>query len=168
MIMRKNNVAYQANGKDVPAYFDFDKMMESYVEILKDARDGIWENEHEQCLVMDEFSDDFIDEYAFECCCENNSDMKKYLHQKDHKILGNFNNIEWDYENRIYKETGKFGDFSDLVKRLDEMDCSQQTNDDREWIVDWFFETFGTFGIQYNFKDTICEYLYECENDDAA
>lgn len=158
--MKPNNVAYQQNGMDIPAYFDFDDMMDAYVETLKETRDGMWSDEYEKCLIMEEYSDDSIIERAFEYCIENNSDMKKYLHMKDHKIFGNFNNIEWDYERRVKEETGRWGDFKNLVKRLDDMDDSPETNSDRKWIVGWFFETFGTFGIKYSFSSEIADYLY--------
>lgn len=37
---------------------------------------------------------------------------------------------------------------------------SKQANEDRDFLVDWFFETFGTFGISYNFQSDISEALY--------
>lgn len=32
--------------------------------------------------------------------------------------------------------------------------------EDRDFLVDWFFETFGTWGISYNFQSNISEFLY--------
>ena len=51
--MEKNNVAYKCDGKDVAAFFDFNDMMECVISLLKEAREGMWDNEREKELVMD-------------------------------------------------------------------------------------------------------------------
>lgn len=176
--MEKNNVAYKCNGKDVAAFFDFNDMMETVISILKDAREEMCSNEREKELVMEQYSDELIEELAFEDCCQTNSDMKKYLNKKDHKIIGNFGNIEDDYIKHITgtywisEYDGSKGDwheiFPSFVKRMNEMDDSEQSVEDRKWVVEWYFITFGTFGLKYNFQDGIAEYLYEVTNEDVA
>jgi hypothetical protein len=47
-----------------------------------------------------------------------------------------------------------------MIARLDAGEDSKQANEDRDFLVDWFFETFGTHGISYNFQSDISEYLY--------
>lgn len=86
-----------------------------------------------------------------------NADMKKYLHQDSHQIVGNFNNVECDY---IYNDKrGSYDDFRDMVRRLDEGVKDDQTNEDRDWLTAWFWQTFGTFGLEYNFQHLISEAL---------
>ena len=52
-----------------------------------------------------------------------------------------------------------------MIARLDAGEDSEQANEDRDFLVDWFFETFGTWGISYNFQSNISEFLYmEFEN----
>ena len=176
--MGKNNVAYKCDGKDVAAFFDFNDMMECVISLLKDAREGMWDNEREKELVMDRYSDELIEELAFEDCCQTNSYMKKYVNQKDHKIIGNFGNIEDDYIKEVTGtywisdydgSKGKWHEiFPDFVKRMNEMDDSYQSTKDRKWVVEWYFQTFGTFGIKYNFQDEISEFLCEIQNEDVA
>ena len=48
------------------------------------------------------------------------------------------------------------------------MDDSEQSTKDRKWVVEWYFQTFGTFGIKYNFQDEISEFLCEIQNEDVA
>ena len=88
--------------------------------------------------------------------------MERYLHKKDHAIPGNFNDIDYDYPHHINGEFEYDDDLvRDLIKRLDERDMSERTKSDRLWLNDWFFDTFGTFGIRYNFKETMSAAIEE-------
>ncbi len=52
-----------------------------------------------------------------------------------------------------------------MIARLDDNEDSKLANEDRNFLVDWLFETFGTWGISYNFQNEISETLYvEFEN----
>ncbi len=103
---------------------------------------------------------------------------EKYVNQKDHKIWGNCGNIEDDYIKEvtgtywISEYDGSKGKWHEIfpyfVKRMNEMDDSEQSTKDRKWVVEWYFKTFGTFGIKYNFQEGISEYLYEIRNEDVA
>ena len=73
--------------------------------------------------------------------------MKKYLHNPDHRICGNFNNIDYDYPYHIYGEvTYDTPLVNAMIARLDAGEDSEQANEDRDFLVDWFFETFWNMG----------------------
>ena len=94
-----------------------------------------------------------------------NADMKKYLHQDNHQIVNNFNNVERDY---IYNDKrGSYADFRDMVRRLDEGVDDERTNEDRDWLTSWFWDTFGTWAIGYNLSTYIGEELYVAEREYA-
>lgn len=110
---------------------------------------------------MENFSDKHLEDKSNEMAWQFNSDMKKYLHNPDHRICGNFNNIDYDYPYHIYGEvTYDTPLVNAMIARLDAGEDSEQANEDRNFLVDWFFETFGTHGISYNFQSDISEYLY--------
>lgn len=114
-------------------YINIDNMINCLYGILIDARDGIL--------------DDVLLDRAWDMAWDFNADMKKYLHLKDHSICGNFNNIDYDYPHYI---TGEFEYnhpmVNAMIKRLDDRDDSERANDDRSFLTEWFFETFGTWG----------------------
>lgn len=142
-------------------YINVDKMADSVFEILKNARDDFKDGEIDGFL-DDNYDDDYLHERALEQAIEWNDDMKKYLHMKDHRILGNFNNIEYDYPHHINGEYEYDTPLvNDLIKRLDEGKDDEQTNEDRDWLVDWFFDTFGTYGIKYNFQSEMSDNIYD-------
>lgn len=90
-----------------------------------------------------------------------NDDMCTYLHSDDTRIMGNFNNIYSDY---VYHD--ERGDYKDLLKRLDEGATDEKTNDDRDYLTNWFWDTFGTFGMKYNFESEIDDQLYCIEREE--
>lgn len=59
---------------------------------------------------------------------------------------------------------------NDMIARLNNQDMSEQSVKDRDFLVDWFFETFGTFGISYNFTNEISDtcYQYQQEKKDGS
>lgn len=155
------------NTEIVKDYIDVDAMHDALLEIFKEERDNYGDDEYRE-LLNSEFNDDRISEEAIELAFQINTDMKRYLHNKEHAILGNFNNIDYGYPKHINGEFEYDDDLvNDLIKRLDERDMSEQTKSDRLWLNDWFFDTFGMFGIRYNFKETMSaaieEHQYEME-----
>ena len=79
---------------------------------------------------------------------------------------GNFNNIDYCYSKHYVDKCEHNRRLVDeLTARLDAGDQSEQTKKDKHWIVDWFFETFGTFGITYNFQTMMSEYLYNLKKE---
>ena len=91
-------------------------------------------------------------------------------------MIGNFANIENDYPAHI---TGTYwiseydGDdyrdfFPQMVARLDSAEDNKQANEDRAYLMDWFFDAFGTYGIKYNFRNDLAEIEYALEEENDA
>lgn len=148
-------------------YLNREQMVKDVVELLKGELEG-FSDEPLYCFLESEYNDDFLEETALEMVSGWNKDMRKYLHQSDHKIIGNFNNIEYDY---CYFRTGEFrynNDLlNDMIKRLDEGSTDEQSVKDRDFLTSWFWETFGTYGVTYNFGSELSDRLYEIEQEEA-
>ena len=43
------------------------------------------------------------------------------------------------------------------------MEDSKQADEDRMYLMDWFFDAFGTFGIKYNFQGFLSDIAYRLE-----
>ena len=105
-----------------------------------------------------------------------NKEMKEYLHQKDHRMIGNFANIEDDYPAHItgtvwcseYDGDDYFDLFPQMVARLDAAEDSEQADEDRTYLREWFFGAFGTYAIKYNFSNELSEIAYELEQECAT
>ena len=145
-------------------FLNIDRLRDEILELYKGVRDEFVDDSNREYL-LNTISDEYLEESAWERAIEFNRDMGKYLNMKDHKIDGNFNNIDYDYPHHI---NGEFGYDEPLVnamvERLNSGEQSEQADADRDWLVDWFWETFGTFGLTYNFSEYISELLYEFEN----
>lgn len=146
-------------------FLNFDRLFNELVELYKGVRDEFM-NDSNSDYLLDMVSDDFIEETAMEKAIEFNRDMGKYLNMKDHKIDGNFSNIDYDYPHHINGEFEYDSQLVDaMIARLNSGEKSEQADADRDWLVDWFWETFGTFGLTYNFSEYISELLYEFEQE---
>ncbi|MBD5381910.1 hypothetical protein [Clavibacter sp.] len=132
-------------------------------ELKSDIREifaeKISEVEDDPYFVFTVWSDnDIVEEHIEWLANDLNKSMKKYLHMSDTHIAGNFKNIRYDYK----------GDFADMVKRLDEGAQDEQTNADRDFLLSWFWDAFGTFGISYNFATELDESIYVAEQEEMA
>lgn len=144
----------------VKNYIDLDKMESELFQILKEVRDSMTDEENE-AFMEENYPDDVLKWRAMEMSWKCNDDMNKYLHLKSRDIYGNFNNVDYDYPYHVYGKVEYNRPLVDeMVRRLDNGDESEQSQKDREWIVDWFFETFGTYNIKYNFESEIAETMY--------
>lgn len=147
-------------------YLDTEYLKKELVSLLIETRDNYGEDATMKEDIKAYYDDEYIDAYCEELCNGFNDNMKNYLHNKVHSMCGNFNNIDYCYSK--YR-TGKCEHnrrlVDELTERLDAGDQSEQTKKDKHWLVDWFFETFGTFGIKYNFKTMMSEYLYNLEKE---
>lgn len=156
------------NTEIVRDYIDIDAMHDTLFEMFKEERENYGDDEYRD-VIESEFDDERLSEEAIELAFQINTDMKRYLHKKDHAIFGNFNNIDYDYPRHINGEFEYDDDLvKDLIKRLDERDMSDRTKSDRLWLNDWFFYTFGTFGIRYNFDETMSAAIEEHEREMAT
>lgn len=143
-------------------YINIEKMQAILLDILTASRNGMTDEENRD-TIMYEYSDDYLQERAWEMAMKFNNDMGKDLHLSDHAIVGNFNNIDYDYPYHIHgKVEYDHSLVSAMISRLDTGEKGEQAQKDRNWLVDWFFETFGTWAIRYNFENEISEFLY-CE-----
>lgn len=90
------------------------------------------------------------------------NDMFKYVSGNDYRIMGNFNNIEWDWDN-AHKDGIKF---QDLRKKLLDGVNDADTDEFSTWAIDWFFDTFGTYNMCYNYQNTISDLAYSYQQED--
>lgn len=91
-------------------------------------------------------------------------DMYKYINKGgDYKIPGNFERINWSWD-----EDHKNGiKFNELRKKLLDGIDDADTQEFSTWGIDWFFKAFGTFGITYKFRDMINDIADEYENEES-
>ena len=131
---------------------------------------------YRECLEDYENSED-IEEYLADCGVGNiqslawdftmkvNRDMKEYLHMRNHNMSGNFANSEDDYPAHItgsrwssdYAGDDYYRLFPQMVARLDAAEDSEQADEDRMYLMDWFFDAFGTYNIKYKFQNDLSE-----------
>ena len=144
------------------------------------------ESLYRECLDNYDNAED-IEEYIDDCCGKNiqklaweftlkaNREMKKYIHLPSQRMPGNFADLRMDYPNH---RTGTFfaseyegsvaeylNLYPDMVARLDAAEDSEQANEDRAYLEEWYFKAFGTFGITYNFSNDLAEIAYSLEQE---
>lgn len=152
----------QENG--VVQYINCELMQKELEEILNEELKSY----SEDYPYLDEIVN--VEEYADDLVLSFNSDMGKYLNSSDHKIAGNFNNIDYDYPAFMECDGPHYNKklVDDMVNRLNNNDDTEKSQKDRDFLVDWFFETFGTFGITYNFNDYLGEIIYANEEEEIC
>lgn len=101
-------------------------------------------------------------DYAGELYKRLQNDMFKYVSGNDYRIMGNFNNIEWDWEN-AHKDGIKF---RDLRKKLLDGVNDADTDEFSTWAIDWFFDTFGTYNMCYKYHDTVSDLASSYQQED--
>lgn len=116
-----------------------------------------------------------IQSMAWDFTLEANREMKKYLHLPDQHIDGNFANLYEDYHKHrtgtfwVSEYDGPvaeyFNMYPQMVARLDAAEDSEQANDDRAYLEEWYFKAFGTYNIQYNFSNELEEIHSMMEED---
>lgn len=162
----EKNLAMVLGNEKVMDYMNVDELMEEIYKLLEEERESfvsdLEPDEKEYILSM--WDDDQLEMEAEMLAQNNNHNMKKYLHMEDHNIPGNFMDVELNYKTDYdcgYKE------FQDMIARLDAGDDTAKSKEDREYLRNWFWEAFGSFGIKYNFSSTLntylCDYEYERE-----
>ena len=172
----------------------FEYVMNSKGEVIEKVADYIGvesfskviENLYNECL--ENFDDaDELREYIADCCGKNiqtlawefalkaNREMKKYLHLPSQRMPGNFADLYMDYPKHrtgtsmAFEYEGSVSEYLSLypqmVARLDAAEDSEQANEDRAYLEDWYFKAFGTFGIAYNFSNDLAEIAYSLEQE---
>lgn len=143
--------------------------------MYKEERES-WRNEDNSDFLDDEYDDDTLREMAWCVADETNRSMRKYLHQEDHRMPGNFCNILDDY---AFYRTGMYhydriGIANDrkmleaMIRRLDAGVDSPRANADRDYLSSWVFQAFGTYGFRYNFSTSLADALYYYEREKAV
>ena len=177
--MEKNIVEVVMNNKgeviekvaDYIGVESFAKVIESlYRECLENFDDA----EDLEEYIADIFEKD-IQSMAWDFTLEANREMKKYLHLPDQHMNGNFANLYEDYPKHrtgtfwVSEYDGPVAEYFNLypkmVARLDAAEDSEQADKDREYLEEWYFEAFGTFGITYNFSNDLADIAYSIEQE---
>lgn len=184
MKLRKNivSVTYDKNGNvasETADYIGVEAFAKEIFSLYRECLDNYEDKEEFEQYINDLFGDqEYIKHLAEEFAFQANEDMKRYLHMDNHRMDGNFANIEHDYPyyrtGTLYAFESKIGSdeyyllFPRMVERLDAAEDSERANDDREYLSSWFFSAFGTFGIQYNFSNDLAELHYDMEEYDEG
>ena len=145
-------------------FLNFDNVRETFMNLFEEVVDdygydyGTFEN--------------IVDDYSFDSALSTLESMKKYVHQKDTRMIGNLCNIreDWEYTyDFIGSEVKPWGKFDDVIKSIDDETISDEDLQKfQTWAFDWYFRAFGTFGLTYNFGNLISEIAYEMELEEAA
>lgn len=145
-------------------FLNYDNVYETFLNLFKDV-----------------IKDYGLDYGSFECDTEEYAErvaektlesMKKYVHMRDTRMIGNFCNIREDWESDfdfVRSEVKPWGNFDDVIKSIDDETISDEDlKKFQRWALDWFFTAFGTFGLTYNFGNFISEIEYEREQEEEA
>lgn len=167
--MEKNIWEYVMNNKG-----EVIEKVADYIGVASFA--AVIESLYRECL--DEFDDsEDLEEYiadlygkniqsmAWEFALETNKEMKKYLHKDSQHMDGNFADLSMDYPKHVtgvWRASDYDGDdyydlYPQMVARLDAAEDSEQANEDRAYLEEWYFKAFGTYNIQYNFSNELEE-----------
>lgn len=141
-------------------YINLESVKNKIRELIDEVADNYKDDENFELLSI---ADDTECEMLAELHANKiNDDMNVYMHRDDTKLYNNFNNIRRDYE---LEHKGCY--YKDLLERLDNGATDEQTNDDREWITGWFWDTFGMENFKYNLSTQVSEELYSLETETA-
>ena len=139
-------------------------------------------NNYDNAEDMEEYIADVlgknIQSLAWEFTLEANREMKNYLHRESQHMDGNFADLSMDYPKHrtgtfwVSEYDGPvaeyFSLYPDMVARLDAAEDSEQADEDREYLEEWFFDAFGTYNIKYNFSNDLDEIAYMLEEESVT
>ena len=149
-------------------YLDTDELRKSLIGMLQEERDGYCSSEEDMHGWY--YTDEQIEDYVEWLVEDFNRSMRTYLHG-EHTIYGNFNNIDYDYDKCLFEiSEGKYGKdeigyntkgVKEMITRLDSGEDSELADFERKALLSWFWETFGSWGICYNFNDHLASDYYD-------
>ena len=167
--MEKNIVEVVMNNKDeaiekVADYIGVESFAKTIENLYRECLENFDNAEEMEEYIADLYGKN-IQSLAWDFTLETNRDMKKYLHMDNHNMDGNFADIENDYPAHItgtywsseYAGNDYFCLFPQMVARLDAAEDSEQANEDRAYLEEWYFKAFGTYNIKYNFSNDLEE-----------
>ena len=176
--MEKNIVEVVLNNKG-----EVIEKVADYIGVVSFAK--VIENLYDECLENFDDADELrvyiadvfeknIQSMAWEFTLKVNREMKKYLHLDDQHMDGNFADLSMDYPKHItgvwwasdYDGDDYYDLYPQMVARLDAAEDSEQANEDRAYLEEWYFKAFGTYNIQYNFSNDLEEIHSMMEEDD--
>ena len=176
--MEKNIWEYVMNSKG-----EVIEKVADYIGVESFAK--VIENLYNECLEKFDDADELrvyiadvfeknIQSMAWEFTLKVNREMKKYLHLYDQHMDGNFADLSMDYPQHItgvwwasdYDGDDYYDLYPQMVARLDAAEDSEQANEDRAYLEEWYFKAFGTYNIQYNFSNDLEEIHSMMEEDD--
>lgn len=176
--MEKNIVEVVLNNKGEVVEKVVDYIgVESFAKVIEGIYRECLEN-FDNTEEMEEYISDLygknIQSLAWEFTLETNRKMKKYLHLPDQHMDGNFANLYEDYPKHVtgvwwasdYDGDDYYDLYPQMVARLDAAEDSDQANEDRAYLEEWYFKAFGTYNIQYNFSNDLEEIHSMMEEDD--
>lgn len=180
--MEKNIVEVVMNNKGevvekVADYIGVESFAKTIENLYRECLNNYDNAEDMEEYIADVFGKN-IQSMAWDFTIEANREMKKYLHLPDQHMDGNFADLSMDYPKHItgtfwvseYDGTVAeyFSLYPDMVARLDSAEDSEQANKDREYLEEWYFYAFGTFGIKYNFSNDLDEIAYMIEEESVT
>lgn len=180
--MRKNIVEVVMNNKGevvekVADYIGVESFAKTIENLYRECLNNYDNAEDIEEYIADVFGKN-IQSMAWDFTLEANREMKKYLHLPDQHMDGNFADLSMDYPKHrtgtfwVSEYDGPvaeyFSLYPDMVARLDSAEDSEQADEDREYLAEWFFYAFGTYNIKYNFSNELDEIAYMLEEESVT
>lgn len=177
--MRKNIVEVVMNNKGevvekVADYIGVESFAKTIENLYRECLENFDDAEDMEEYIADVFEKN-IQSLAWDFTLEANREMKNYLHRKSQHMDGNFADLSMDYPKHrtgtfwVSEYDGPvaeyFSLYPDMVARLDSAEDSEQADEDREYLAEWFFYAFGTYNIKYNFSNELEEIHYMLEEE---
>lgn len=177
--MEKNIVEVVTNNKGeviekVADYIGVASFAKTIDELYRECLENFDDAEDMEEYIADVFEKN-IQSLVWEFTLEANREMKKYLHLPDQHMNGNFADLPMDYPKHrtgtfwVSEYDGPVAEYFSLypqmVARLDAAEDSEQANEDRAYLEEWYFEAFGTYNIKYNFSNELVEIHSMMEED---
>ena len=144
-------------------------------ELIKEVLSNFDEEEKERLYSMYGFDslDELIERLSSEKALKDNDGMNKYIHMSNHKIVGNFGNLYYDFlfeltqvqnpeDTRLrmdftYKDT--YDAFERMKSELDAGSTSEWAAQARQALENWYWWTFGTYNYKYNLSSVLHDLL---------
>lgn len=143
---------------------DDEELTKSIEGIYRDAWKECCDSADEQEKPYYESSEWYIEEFTPMTVESTQKSMYDYVAGGKYSMPGNFKQIDMDWD---HDHEGGIK-FSDLKKKLLAGTQDKDTEEFSHWGIDWFFDAFGTFGLEYNFKDALTDSVYDDMREDGV
>lgn len=143
---------------------DDEELTKSIEGIYRDAWKECCDSADEQEKPYYEGSEWYIEEFTPMTVESTQKSMYDYVAGGKYSMPGNFKQIDMDWD---HDHEGGIK-FSDLKKKLLAGTQDKDTEEFSHWGIDWFFDAFGTFGLEYNFKDALTDSVYDDMREDGV